>query len=162
LQAGFTYLGVLFLVALMSMVLAAAGTVASIAKQREREKELLFVGAQFRRAIQLYYERTPGPVKKYPKTLQDLLEDSRYPVRQRYLRKIYPDPVTGKAEWGLIEGSGGGLMGVYSLSREQPVKTANFREADQAFEGKTSYSDWKFTYLPPQQPATPPSPRAPG
>lgn len=149
-QAGFTYLGVVFLVALMGLALASVGTIASVARQREKEKELLFVGGQFRRAIQLYYERTPGAAKQYPKSLDVLLLDARFPAAQRYLRKIYPDPITGKAEWGLVEGPGGSVMGVYSLSDAKPLKTANFSEPDQEFEGKPAYSDWKFVYIPQQ------------
>lgn len=149
-QAGFTYLGVVFLVAVMGMVLASAGTVASVQRQREKEKELLFVGSQFRRAVQLYYERTPGTIKQYPKNLEVLLQDARYPTAQRYLRKIYPDPITGKAEWGMVEAPGGGVMGVYTLSDATPMKSGNFKEIDQAFEGKSTYSDWKFVYIPQQ------------
>lgn len=158
-QSGFTYLGVLFLVAVIGIVLASVGTLWSAAKQRERERELLFVGGQFRRAIQQYYEHTPGPVKQYPKSLEDLLQDSRHPVTRRFLRKIFTDPMTGKAEWGMVQGPDGRLTGVYSLSEEQPIKTANFREADHAFEGKSTYSEWKFVYAPkpPTVPGAPPS-----
>lgn len=149
-EAGFTYLGVIFLVAIMGTLLAAAGTMWSVAKQREQERQLLFVGEQFRRAIKLYYERTPGPIKEYPKSLDALLKDARYAGSQRYLRKLYADPITGKAEWGLVQGPGGGVIGVHSLSDQKPMKTANFSEANQAFEGMMVYSDWKFVYLPPQ------------
>jgi type II secretory pathway pseudopilin PulG len=159
-QAGFTYLGVVFLVAVMGLLLASVGTVASVEMQREKEKQLLFVGSQFRRAIQLYYERTPGTIKQYPKSLDVLLQDPRYPTAQRYLRKIYPDPITGKAEWGMVEAPGGGVMGVYSLSEATPMKTANFKETDQAFEGKSTYSDWKFVYIP-QQATAPGAPIQP-
>lgn len=148
-HAGFTYIGVLLLVALMGMVLASFGTLASVAMQREREQELLFVGGQFRHAIALYYEATPGPVKRYPPSLEALLKDARGPVTQRYLRKIYRDPISGKAEWGVVEGPGGEVTGVYSLSADKPLKTANFSAADQAFEGQAAYSGWKFIYLPP-------------
>lgn len=149
-QSGFTYLGILFLVAVMGLVLAASGTIWSVAKQREQEKELLFVGEQFRHAIELYYERTPGPIKEYPKSLEALIKDARYASTQRYLRRIYPDPITGAAEWGVVPGPGGSVMGVYSLSDREPLKTANFSAANQALEGKTKYADWKFIYLPPQ------------
>lgn len=156
-HGGFTYIGVLLLVALMGMVLASFGTLASMEMQREREQELLFVGGQFRRAIALYYEATPGPVKRYPPSLEALLSDARGPAPQRYLRKIYRDPISGKAEWGLVEGPGGEVMGVYSLSGDKPFKTANFSDADQAFEGQTAYTGWKFTYLP--APIASPRPR---
>lgn len=144
---GFTYLGLLFFIAIMSITLAMAAALWSFAQQRETERELLFVGNQFRRAIGLYYERTPGTVKRYPRRLEDLLEDNRYVTIQRYLRDIYLDPVTGKANWGLIPAPDGGIMGVYSKSEVKPVKTANFRWEDRSLDGQKSYSAWKFVYL---------------
>lgn len=149
-QSGFTYLGLLFLIAVMGLALAATGTVASMERQREKEKELLFVGGQFRQAIARYYERSPGGLKQYPPSLEALLQDARYPGTHRYLRKVYPDPITGRSDWGLVEGPGNAVMGVYSLSNKKPLKIGHFNEADQAFEGKTAYADWKFVYIPPQ------------
>lgn len=149
-QRGFTYLGLLFLIAVMGLALAATGTVASVDRQREKERELLFIGSQFRQAISRYYERSPGGLKQYPPNLEALLQDSRYPGTRRYLRKVYADPITGKADWGLVEGPGGTVMGVYSLSNTKPLKVGNFNEVDQALEGKTAYADWKFVYIPPQ------------
>src|SRR5262249_9242669 len=96
---GFTYLAMLAAVAVIGIGLAAAGEVWSQARQREREQELLFAGNQFRQAIALYERRTPGGARRYPEKLADLLLDKRYPVVQRYLRRIYADPMTGKAEW---------------------------------------------------------------
>ena len=147
-QAGFTYLVVLFAVALSTAALAAASQVWSHAQQREREVDLLFVGSEFRTAIGLYYQRTPGVAKRYPADLKDLLKDGRYPTTQRYLRKIYADPLTGKAEWGLVKAPEGGIMGVYSLSERTPVKTAQFRLVDKAFTDKARYSEWQFSYAP--------------
>lgn len=149
-QSGFTYLGLLFLIAIMSAVLASTGTVWHTMQMREKERELLFVGNQIRHAIQLYYDKTPGTVKQYPKSLEDLLKDKRYLTTQRYLRKIYLDPITVKPEWGVVEAPDGGISGIYSLSEALPIKTKNFSEADQAFEGQTKYSDWKFAYVPKQ------------
>ncbi len=147
-QCGFTYLAVLFAVVVSTAGLAGAVQLWSFAQQRERETELLFVGAQFRQAIALYYERTPGAAKRYPGELADLLKDARYPGTQRYLRKIYVDPMTGKAEWGLVKAPEGGIMGVFSLSTGQTAKIANFRLADIGLAGKTKYSDWQFAYRP--------------
>jgi type II secretory pathway pseudopilin PulG len=147
-QAGFTYLVVLVLVAAMGFGLAAVGEFTSHAEQRAKEVELLFVGDQFRQAIGAYYENTPGIGKRYPQKLEDLLADARYPVAKRYLRRVYLDPMTAKAEWGVVAAPGGGIMGVYSLSTAEPVKTGSFAIADRAFNGATHYSDWQFSYLP--------------
>src|SRR4051812_23999143 len=147
-QRGFTYLGVLLIVALMGFSLAGFAELYSHAAQREKERELLFVGDQFRNAIASYYNRSPG-VKTYPKKLDELVEDKRFPVPQHHLRRVYDDPMTGKADWALIEAPGGGFMGVHSVSEETPVKSGNFSAKDAAFEDAENYTKWMFTYSPP-------------
>ncbi len=149
-QQGFTYLGLLFIIALMGATLALTGVTWHAAQKREKERQLLFVGNQFRQAIAAYYNRSPGNVKQYPGTLGDLLKDPRQLVPQRYLRRVYPDPVTGKGEWGLVKTRDNRIMGVFSLSGDVPVKQSNFRGADKEFEGKMLYTEWRFTYNPPQ------------
>ncbi|MHB0986605.1 MAG: type II secretion system protein [Sulfuricella sp.] len=144
-SGGFTYLGVLFAVVFMGVAMAATGTVWHQTRQREKERELLFVGGQFRQALDLYYQNPPpGKVKKFPQKLEDLLRDDRYPDVRRYLRRIYRDPMTGGTEWGLLRGAGKGIVGIYSLSDEVPVKTANFEKADAALADKRHYYQWQF------------------
>ena len=163
-QRGFTYLTVLFIVAILLGGLAMVGEMWETAAKREREADLLFVGNQYRRAIARFYEGTPGGVKRYPRTLEELLKDPRTPGTQRYLRQLFPDPLGGK-EWGIVKSPDGGVAGVYSLSEEKPLKVANFRLRDAGFDGAQRYVDWKFVYSPaaaaqttPQTPA----PAAPG
>jgi type II secretory pathway pseudopilin PulG len=147
-HAGFSYLGLLFLVATMGVVLAATGMIWSTAQQRNKERQLLFIGNQFRMAIATYYEKTPGTVKRYPNNLNDLLKDNRQLATARYLRRIYIDPMTNKPDWGLVQAPDGGIMGVYSLSNEAPLKRSNFRQRDLDFENANSYMKWKFVYEP--------------
>ena len=147
-SSGFTYLGLIFIFTILSITAALAGSLWSFAQKREKERQLLFVGHQFRRAIGNYYEKTPGVIKRYPANLQELLQDNRYVSTQRYLRRIYLDPMTGSAEWGTISAPTGGIMGVYSKSEEKPVKTGNFSLKDIFFEQQANYSDWKFIYAP--------------
>lgn len=148
-QHGYTYLAMLLAAAVLGVGLAATGIISSQSRQREREEELLFVGNQFRRAIALYYLRTPGAIRRYPRKLEDLLEDRRYANKPRYLRKIYLDPMTGKPDWGLINAPDGAIMGVHSLSKAVPIKSGAFAARDQAFQGAGDYSGWKFFYAPP-------------
>jgi type II secretory pathway pseudopilin PulG len=147
-QAGFTYIGVLILVFIMGILLAATGEVWHTVQQREKERELLFVGNEFRKAIGRYYELAPGGAKKFPSKLEDLLLDERYQTTQRYLRKIYPDPFSAKPEWGLLKAPDEGIMGVYSLSDEAPLQVANFEGENLDFTDAIHYSDWRFVYRP--------------
>jgi type II secretory pathway pseudopilin PulG len=149
---GFTYLTVLFIVAILTTGLALVGEVWHTAAMREKEADLLFAGNQYRKAIARYY--LSGPQRQYPRSLDDLLKDPRRPGAERYLRKLYPDPVTGK-EWSLVKAPDGGILGVHSVSDEKPFKNARFKARDAAFEGAQKYSDWKFVYMPHAAPAAP-------
>lgn len=150
-MAGFTFLGLMMIIAIMGVALLAVGEVWHTAQKREKEQALLFVGDQFRRAIHSYYVHTPAANKQqpYPVSLEDLLKDPRYPSTQRYLRQMYPDPISGSAEWGLLK-KGDGIYGVYSLSEDTPIKQSNFRLADKDLESKSKYSEWFFMYVPAQ------------
>ena len=140
-------MAVLFMVVILSGGLALVGEMWDTAARREKEAQLLFVGHQYRRAIERYY--LSGPQRQYPRALTDLLKDPRLPVTARYLRQLYPDPVTGSAEWGIVKGPDGGILGVHSLSEAAPFKQANFKVRDAAFQGARKYSDWKFVHSPP-------------
>lgn len=146
-ENGFTYLWVMFTVAITGVLLAGAGQLWRTESQREKEKELMFIGEQFRLAIGSYYENSPGMPKRYPPSLEKLLLDDRFPTVKRHLRKIFLDPMTGTREWGLIKQPGIGITGVHSLSAQVPLKRANFHER-YAFGEAKSYKDWKFAYSP--------------
>ena len=154
-EAGFTYLGVMILVMIMGMGLAAFGTIYSQTAQRDKETELLFVGEQFRQAIASYYKTGPGG--QYPKKLEDLVEDKRFPMPVRHLRRIYPDPITGSIDWGIVQTPDkAGIMGVFSRSEEKPIKQGNFSPT-QEFDDAENYTKWTFVYTPPSttQPQAP-------
>lgn len=147
-QGGFTYLTALFVVAILLGGLALTGEMWATAAKRQKEAELLFIGDQYRRAIGLYYEATPGSVKRYPRSLEDLIKDPRQARIERYLRKLYPDPITGKTEWGFVKAGDGGIQGVHSLSEDKPAKLAGFLTRDAGFERAPKYADWLFVYAP--------------
>jgi hypothetical protein len=70
--------------------------------QRQKEGLLIERGEQYQRAIQLYVRK----LKKYPQTLDDL-EDTN---SLRFLRRRYPDPLTGKDEWRLVHVGPNGML----------------------------------------------------
>lgn len=147
-ETGFTYLGVLLLVGVIAVAAAATTEAWSTSRQRDKETELLWIGEQYRQAIGLYYQRTPGGAKRYPEMLEDLLEDRRFPNKQRYLRRIYKDPMTGQPEWGLIRSPLGGIVGVHSLSGKRPIRLIPGESGAAA----VTYRDWQFVYEPAQSP----------
>jgi hypothetical protein len=145
-MGGFAYLWLLLLVALMGLGLTVAAQVDATAVQRDRERELLSIGRQFRAAIGRYYEtQTTSGTREYPATFDDLIRDNRVPGIRRHLRQVAIDPMTHKAEWGLVM-LGGRIAGVHSLSDKTPIKQDGFEPEDQALRGKSSYAEWVFTY----------------
>ena len=153
-QRGFTYIGVLVILAVMMMALGAASEIWHSVMQREKEQELLFIGHQFRAAIGKYYAQSGN---RYPASLEVLLESNDLGVtgagakKSRFLRKLYQDPMTNESNWGLIAGPDKRVQGIYSLSEEKPFKTTGFINADADLELAKKYSDWKFVYVPKQK-----------
>lgn len=153
-QGGYTYMLVIFIVALVGVGLATAGDIWATARQRGNEVELLFAGNAYRQAIASYYQASPGIVKQYPPKLDDLLKDPRFPDTRRHLRQLYPDPF-GKSGWIEIKAPQGGVMGVASSSENAPLKRVGFSVTDRVFEEPTAqlkeklrYRDWEFVYIP--------------
>jgi type II secretory pathway pseudopilin PulG len=142
-EAGYTYLLLLFAVAAMGLVAAAAAENWSTLAQRERERELLFVGNQYREALRRYSAALPDAPQRYPAKLEDLLQDPRLPGTRRYLRKIYADPLSGQADWALLR-QGEGIVGLHSRAGGRPLKQGGFDKRDEDFAGAASYADWKF------------------
>ena len=143
-QRGFTYLGLLFAVMVIGLMLTVASRVWRTTVQRERETELLWVGHAYRMAISAYF----ASGHRYPATLHDLVIDERFPVPNHYLRQLYPDPMTGHADWTLImTPDQTGIQGVVSSSQATPIKRDGFLLVDASFKDKDCYCQWKFIYV---------------
>ena len=173
---GFAYLWLLIAIALMGLGAAMAIEVQQTLGQRNRERELLAIGQQFRQALTSYQQAgaggrpstgapsstsvsgsstfsalaSPADLARYPESLDDLLKDSRFPGIRRHLRKVFVDPMTGKPEWGYVRMSGR-ITGIHSLSQEAPIKQTGFELQGQDFSGAQRYAEWIFTaqVLPP-------------
>ena len=152
-RAGFTYISLIILVAIIGLVGATAIKLGAVMQRSAAERELLNIGAQFSDALQSYAKATPPGQPTQPPSLKELLLDPRFPAVRRHLRKIFVDPMTGKAEWGITYVAGTtGVVAVYSLSDAKPVKIGNFPARFQGFEGKQRIADWKFVSAGDAQP----------
>jgi type II secretory pathway pseudopilin PulG len=132
---------VLILLAVLSAGLAGVGTMWHTQAQREREEELLFIGEQFRTALRSYVQGSPAGAKRFPNSLEELLQDRRQPTTVRHLRRIFVDPMTRRAEWGLLRQPDGGIRGVHSLSTGRPFRTDDLPGG---LTGGATYAEWKF------------------
>lgn len=144
-QGGFTYVGLLILLALLALVGAGGVQLGAISRRHAAEQALLETGAAFSAALRSYARATPTGQPTAPKSLQDLLRDPRFPATVRHLRKVFIDPLTGSSDWGLVvDADGGGITAVYSLASGKPIKLAGFDSRFVDFDGKQSYRDWRF------------------
>lgn len=97
---GFTYLGLLLILAVSGAALAALGSSWRVAAQRERERELLFRGEQIRAAVARF--RQAQEPRQWPSTLEELVADGRSNPPRHHLRRLFTDPFTGRADWVLL------------------------------------------------------------
>lgn len=145
-ERGFTYLGLLFAVAIAGIALAGSGVLWYMEGRREKEKELLFIGEEYRAAISSYYNMQPsGSEKQYPAKLEDLLLDKRFPMPVRHLRRLYRDPMRPGEGWELLLIQER-IYGIASRSRDKPLKVAGFPPKQDEFSGAEHYSEWRFAH----------------
>ena len=150
-QQGFTYLAVLVAMLMLSLATQGVMTYVSQQAQREREADLLRVGQIYAQAIGSYYQASPGSVKRWPRALEDLLEDVRQVSIQRYLREVYPDPISRSPNWGLVAAEDGGIQGVFSKSTAEPIRRGVVELDAISLPTASQYADWQFVYLPPSK-----------
>jgi hypothetical protein len=115
--------------------------------QRERETDLLFAGAEIVRAIRDYHLAGPPTARVLPASLEDLLVDRRAGPTRTHLRRLYVDPFTGRADWGLIR-LGDRIIGVHSRASVEPMKRTGFPASFAGFERAKTVADWRFIYVP--------------
>lgn len=139
--AGFTYLGVLFLVALLALTAGMASAVWATVQQREHERQLAFAGRQIQLAIERYRAQAQGADARFPQELRHLLRDPRVPGVRRFLRQVYVDPMTERPEWGLVRLADGGIVGVHSLSPRKPLGSPPDLPG---VSGGATYVEWRF------------------
>ncbi len=145
-QHGVTLMMVLVMVVVVGLSAGLAGSSWHTIMQRVKEAELLWRGDQYRKAIAGYYGVNHGGMQRYPASLEDLLRDPRSLDPVRHLRRLYPDPMTGK-DWVIIKDPAGGIRGVRSSSEEEPFKKDDFPEEYEDFKDRLKYSEWEFSYI---------------
>lgn len=141
-ERGFTFLWLIFVLAVVAAGLAAIAQPIHLAVQREREAELLFRGGEISRALASYRAASPASAAPAPATLEELLGDRRGPRPLRHLRRLYADPFTGKPDWVLVTTEDGRISGVRSRSDVVALRSVDLpapaegtvtRESDRLF-----------------------------
>lgn len=121
-----------------------------------KERDLLWIGAQFRAALASYAIATPVGMTEAPRRLEDLLRDRRGPQEIQHLRRLYLDPMTGKADWAVVRSARGTIAGIHSTSQGKPMARDGLWPVERQFADAKRYSDWVFAPSPwLLRPATP-------
>lgn len=147
-QRGFTYVGLLIAVAVIAAGSATVLGAGANLQLRDNEAELLAIGREFRQALQAYAEATPVGQPTAPKELAELLRDPRYPGVRRHLRRIYPDPLTGRNDWGIERSPDGRISGIRSLSPTPTLRHTGFPTGMEGFEKAGRHDEWVFALTP--------------
>jgi len=142
-QHGFTFIGLLIIISISGIVLAAVGIVWQQDAQRNKEQELLFAGNAYREAINSYFESSPGGLKQYPLKLEDLIRDKRFPTVKRHIRALYHNPISKDHSWELIIELGR-IKAVTTASTLKPIKKNGFPKQYEQFSNAKTYHDWVF------------------
>jgi len=149
LNRGYAFLMLLLALAVVSLTAASFFKVGQFGQRRTAELELLEKGARMDAALASYARLSAGGQAAAPKRLEDLLRDPRFPKSViRHLRQVEVDPMTGRKEWGLVwTEDGTGIVGVHSLSEQQPLMTV-FGPEFSGFKDLPRYADWIFGTSP--------------
>ncbi len=112
-EGGYALIFIFALAAMLSLALYVELPRLSLEMQRNREEMLVERGEQYARAIKVFVRKN----SKYPQTIEELESFNG----KRFLRRRYPDPLTGKDEWRLVHVDASGR---FTDSLVQPAAAA--------------------------------------
>lgn len=171
-ESGYSLVGLVMIVTVMGIVLAATIPLWSARIQRDREEELISRGFQYAEAIRVFQKR----FGRLPNRLDELEK-----IEPRSIRRLWKDPMTEDGAWGaIVELPGHGLIALDSRTgqplvpidldgdgepdpirpptrtprtdEEAPplgpihgVKTRAHGDAFHTLYDETDYGDWEFT-----------------
>jgi type II secretory pathway pseudopilin PulG len=90
-QQGYTLAGALVMIAVLSVFMALSVPLWSRVKQRENEEELIFRGREYMEAVARYHQK----FNSFPPDIETL-------YKQKFLRKLYKDPMTESGTWKVL------------------------------------------------------------
>ena len=161
-QEGYTMVAIVIGMMILAIVIMGVAPAVATVMKREREKELLFRGKQYARAIALFQKR----YGRFPTELKEL-----YKNRPRTIRKLWKEPICNCPDWHVIYQNspdailGRGLPGTPGGGRTQPtptpgvfgpsggtksvgpiigVRSSVHEEALAEWRGQKFYDEWRF------------------
>ncbi|HEU5182396.1 MAG TPA: hypothetical protein VFW45_16540 [Candidatus Polarisedimenticolia bacterium] len=158
-ESGHLLIAVMIGITLLLIFMTVVAQQWSSLERRENEKELIFRGNQYAKAIKKYQGEHGGA---YPTSLESLMELG--PRRLRYIRRLYRDPMAPDGKWGILiadpsgkgfinpnapQGEGEGIPGLDDLGQgldefDEKLKRSNQRNQGQLkiFKARSGLTDW--------------------
>ena len=153
-QRGFTFLWLIFALAVVATALAAIAQPVSLAVRRDREAELMFRGQEIANALARYWAATPGGAKQLPNSLEELLDDRRGSRPLHHLRRLYVDPFTGLPDWVLVTTEEGRISGIHSRSDALALRVVDMPAMSDGTPRPVSMRVFSFTPILPASAAS--------
>ena len=101
-EEGYILLIMMMVATLLLISLAAAVPSIYVEGQREKEKELIFRGEQYARAIELFHTQ----FNRYPTSVKELLHTNN----MSFLLQAYRDPMAKDGKWRFIHATANGII----------------------------------------------------
>ncbi len=101
-ESGYALLLIFAMAAIVAITLYSEVPRVAFEAQRDKEQLLVDRGQQYSRAIALFVHK----FQRFPATMDELENTNG----QRFLRKRYTDPMTGKADWRILHAGPGGVI----------------------------------------------------
>jgi len=117
--SGAALLALTIVLLIMGFSLSLALPRANLEVKRAKEEELRFILGEFRRAAEKFSFRNG----RQPHSLDDLCRDEK---GQRFLRRIYDDPMTGTSDWSVCSSPEG--LEIRSSSLEESTAGVPYRK----------------------------------
>lgn len=113
-ESGYALLMIFAMAAVLAITLYTEMPRVAFEAQRDKEQLLIDRGEEYERAVTLFVHK----FNRFPGSMEELENTNG----QRFLRRRFADPMTGKAEWRLIHAGPGGVLTDSINSKKQDEK----------------------------------------
>lgn len=119
-ESGYALLLVFAMAAIVAITLYTQVPRVAFEAQRDKEQMLMDRGQQYVRAIRVFVRK----FNRFPATIEELENTNN----QRFLRRRYVDPMTGKADWRILHAGPGGVItdSILSAKKTDGSQPQNF------------------------------------
>lgn len=127
-QRGFTYLAVLFAIAIAGISLSVTSEIWVKQSSREHKVQVDWIGIQYEDAIASFYYSSLAANGRgaYPHSVDELLEDKRFTPPRRHLRQTYQATLPSGYRVATVRLATGEFNGIEAFDSEDRLVSSHF------------------------------------